>query len=72
MSMRHTVGGAQKLVTSCSRSTSSSTPASNRAYDSTTTVASAIHGAKKHDQACFAQPGLDRFRCRSPGRSPSQ
>ena len=44
MSIRHTVGGAQKLVTSYSRSTSRSRPASNFAYESTTTVDSAIHG----------------------------
>ena len=72
ISIRHTVGGAQKLVTSFSRNTSSSSPASNRAYDSTTIVASEIHGAKKHDQACLAQPGEEMLRCTSPGRRPSQ
>src|SRR6476620_1010707 len=72
ISIRHTVGGAQKLVTSFSRSTSSRSPASKRAYDSTTIVASEIHGAKKHDQSCLAQPGLERFRCLSPGRRPIQ
>ena len=37
-----------------------------------TIVASAFHGAKNELQACFAQPGLLRFSCTSPGRSPSQ
>ena len=33
-------------------------------------VASAIHGAKKHDHACSAQPGEEMFRCTSPGWMP--
>src|SRR4051812_12423611 len=35
-------------------------------------VASAIHGAKKHDHACLAQPGEEMLRWTSPGCSPSQ
>src|SRR3954470_8734456 len=36
------------------------------------TVASASQGANRLLQACLAQPGEDRFRCTSPGRSPIQ
>ena len=35
-------------------------------------VASAIHGAKKHDHACLAQPAEEMLRCTSPGLTPSQ
>src|SRR4029078_9027632 len=72
MSIRHTVGGAQNVVTSCSRSCRSSVCGSKRAYLRTTIVASATHGAKKHDHACLAQPAEEMLRCTSPGRTPSQ
>ena len=72
MSIRHTVGGAQNDVTSRSRSSVSSAAASNRRTLWTNTVASAIQGVKKHDQACLAQPGEEMFRWTSPGCRPSQ
>src|SRR5213079_436061 len=72
MSIRHTVGGAQKLVTRQRTSCSSSARASKRSYWYASMVACAFQGAKKLDQACFAQPGELRFRCTSPGCSPSQ
>src|SRR5688500_15808127 len=72
MSIRHTVGGAQNEVTSRSRSSASSAAGSKRRTLWTNTVASAIHGVKKHDHACLAQPGEEMFRCTSPGWSPSQ
>ena len=37
-----------------------------------TTQAPAIHGVKKFDHACFAQPGEAMLRWRSPGSSPIQ
>jgi hypothetical protein len=72
MSIRQTVGGAQNEVTSRPRSCPSSAAASKRRTLWTTTVASAIHGAKKQDHACLAHPGDEMFRCTSPGCSPSQ
>ena len=36
------------------------------------TEASALNGAKKLLQACFAQPGELMFQCLSPGCRPSQ
>src|SRR5260370_40673815 len=72
MSRRHTVGGAQKVVTAHRSSTPSSALALNGAWLTISTVAPAFHGAKKVLQACFAQPGEEMLRCTSPGASPSQ
>src|SRR6266851_3232108 len=72
MSRRHTVGGAQKVVTAERSSTPSRALALNGAWLTISTVAPAFHGAKKVLQACFAQPGDEMLRCTSPGFSPSQ
>ncbi len=71
-SIRHTVGGAQNVVTPCSPSARSSTSAENRSWPSISTVASAFQGAKKLLQACFAQPGEEMLRWTSPGCRPIQ
>lgn len=70
--MRHTVGGAQKVVTPWSTMAFSSGRAANGRWFSATTVASAFQGANSELQACFAQPGAETLRCTSPGRRPSQ
>src|SRR5947209_4982496 len=61
ISMRHTVGGAQKVVTPQPVIASSSPRALKRDWLITNTVASAFHGAKKQLQACLAQPGEDKL-----------
>src|SRR6266536_5993441 len=72
MSIRQTVGGAQKVVTPQRIMASSSGRAENRAKSATNAVASAFHGAKTLLHACFAQPGEEMFRWTSPGSSPIQ
>ncbi len=72
ISIRHTVGGAQKLVTPTRPITSSSDAGSKRAVLWMKIVASAIHGANTLDHACFAQPGEEMLRCTSPGSRPIQ
>ena len=72
MSIRHTVGGAQNVVTPQSPSTRSRPAALNRDWLSMSTVACAFHGANRLDQACLAQPGEEMFRCTSPGCMPIQ
>jgi hypothetical protein len=72
MSIRHTVGGAQKLVTPARPICSRRPAASKRAWLWTNTVASAIHGAKKLDHECLPHPGEAMFRWTSPGRRPIQ
>ena len=69
--MRHTVGGAQKVVTPQRTSVSSSGFAEKRGWLNRNTVAPAFHGAKMQLQACLAQPGEEMLRCTSPGRRPS-
>src|SRR5690606_5523722 len=71
-SIRHTVGGAQNVVT-CSRAMVSSRPvASNRSWLTTSTVASAFHGANTVLHACLAHPGDETLTWTSPGRNPIQ
>src|SRR5689334_11347300 len=70
--MRHTVGGAQSVVTLCSVIASSMPRALKRAWLAMNTVEPAFHGAKKQLYSCLAQPGGDMFRCISPGCSPIQ
>src|SRR5215467_2153057 len=72
ISSRHTVGGAQKVVTLQRSSTPSSALALNGAWLTISTVAPAFHGAKKVLQACLAQPGEEMLTCTSPGCRPSQ
>src|SRR5262249_58572933 len=69
---RHTVGGAQKVVTLQRSSTPKSALALNGAWLTMSTVAPAFHGAKKVLQACLAQPGEEMFTCTSAGCRPSQ
>jgi hypothetical protein len=69
---RHTVGGAQKVVTLQRSSTPKSALALNGAWLTISTVAPAFHGAKKVLQACLAQPGEEMLTCTSPGCRPSQ
>src|SRR5262245_31317542 len=69
---RHTVGGAHNVFTPASRTTAISADGTKRRLSSATTVASAFHGAKKLDHACFAQPGELMFKWTSPGRHPIQ
>jgi hypothetical protein len=71
-SIRHTVGGAQNVVTRQLPNAESNETAENRAWFSTRIVAPAFHGAYTLLQACLAQPGEDRFRCTSPGWMPIQ
>src|SRR3954462_2448687 len=71
-SIRHTVGGAQNVVTPQRAIVSSSPAASNRGWLTTSAVAPAIQGAKTLLHACFAHPGDDTLRCTSPGCSPIQ
>ncbi len=70
--MRHTVGGAQNVVTRAWSSTRSRPRASKRGWFRITMVAPAIHGAKKLLHACLAHPGDEMFRCTSPGCNPIQ
>src|ERR1700722_6199666 len=70
--IRHTVGGAQNVVTAQVPKAESSPAAENRAWFSTRIVAPAFHGAYTLLQACLAHPGEDRFRCTSPGWPPIQ
>ncbi len=70
ISIRQTVGGAQKVVTPWATSASSAARGSKRPA-SATTVAPAFQGANTLDQACFAQPGEEMLRCTSPGLRPS-
>ena len=72
MSIRHTVGGAQNVVTPQSPRALSSPWALNLDWFSMRIVACAFHGAKRFDQACLAQPGDEMFRCTSPGLMPIQ
>src|SRR5215475_6785468 len=72
ISNRHTVGGAQNVVTLQRSSTPSSALALNGAWLTISTVAPAFHGAKKVLQACLAQPGEEMFTWTSPGCRPSQ
>src|ERR1700722_740149 len=57
MSIRHTVGGAQNVLTPQSPSAASSPWALNLDWFKMRIVAEAFHGAKKFDHACLAQPG---------------
>src|SRR6476660_2369919 len=72
ISMRHTVGGAQNVVTPQPVRASSRPRALKHDWLITKTVASAFHGAKKQLHACLAQPGDDRLQCMSPGLMPIQ
>ena len=72
MSIRHTVGGAQNVVTAQSPRALSSPSALNRDWLRMRIVAWAFHGANRLDQACLAQPGEEMFRCTSPGLMPIQ
>src|SRR6267142_5165334 len=72
MNSRHTVGGAQRVVTPQRPMVASNALASKRGWLTTNTVAPAFQGAKKQLQACLAQPGEEIFRCTSPGCNPSQ
>jgi hypothetical protein len=71
-SMRHTVGGAHRVVIGSDASRSSVRAAEKRAVACTNTVAAAFHGANTLLHACFAQPGELMFQCTSPGRRPTQ
>ena len=71
-SIRQTVGGAQNVVTRHRSITASSDCGSNRGWFTTSTVASASHGANRLLQACLAQPGEEMLRWTSPGCSPIQ
>src|SRR6267154_3197260 len=72
MNSRHTVGGAQRVVTPQRPMVASKALASKRCWLTTNAVAPAFQGAKKQLHACLAQPGDEMFRCTSPGCSPSQ
>src|SRR5690349_18817631 len=72
MKRRHTVGGAQSVVTPQRPMVASRFFASKRGWLTTNTVAPAFHGAKKQLQACLAQPGEEMLRWTSPGLSPIQ
>src|SRR5215467_13907931 len=61
INMRHTVGGAQNVVTPQPVSASSKPRALKRDWLITKTVASAFQGAKKQLDACLAQPGDERL-----------
>ena len=61
-SIRHTVGGAQNVVTPTRPNTSSNPAASNRPWFKITIVAPAFQGANTLLQACFAHPGDEMFR----------
>ena len=70
--MRQAVGGAQSEVTLQSTRVSSSAFALKRGWLAMKTVAPAIQGAKKQDQACLAQPAPAMAWWMSPGIRPSQ
>ena len=72
ISIRHTVGGAQNVVTPQSPRAASRPAALNRAWFRMRIVACAFHGANTLDQACLAQPGEEMFRCTSAGWMPIQ
>src|SRR5689334_21759295 len=72
ISRRHTVGGAQKVVTLHRSRTPSRPLALNGAWLTIRTVAPAFQRAKKVLQACLAEPGEEMFTCTSPGFRPSQ
>jgi hypothetical protein len=72
MSIRQTVGGAQKVLTRQSPSARSRPGELNRDWLRMRIVAWAFHGAYRLDQACLAQPGEEMFRCTSPGLMPIQ
>jgi hypothetical protein len=63
ISIRHTVGGAQNVVTSQRTIWSRSPVASNLAWFTISTVASAFQGAYTLLHACLAQPGEESFGC---------
>ena len=73
ISIRHTVGGAQNVVTSqrtiCVEQRRRVEP---RVVVDEARVASAIQGAKTLLHACLAQPGEETLRCTSPGCRPIQ
>src|SRR5262252_6803909 len=71
-SMRHTVGGAQSVVTRCAERRARVLAASNRAAPDTKMHAPAFQGAKNELHACFAQPGELMLQCRSSSRIPIQ
>src|ERR1700682_5775325 len=62
ISIRHTVGGAQNVVTWQRAITSSKALALKRGWFSMKTQASAIHGVNTQLQACLAQPGEEMLR----------
>ena len=72
MNSRHTVGGAQSVVTPQRPMVANRPFASKRGWLTTNTVAPAFQGAKKQLQACLAQPGEEILRWMSPGCRPSQ
>src|SRR6202020_437333 len=72
ISIRHTVGGAQNVVTPQPPNADSRPWALNRSWFKIKIVACAFHGANRLDQACLAQPGEEMFRCTSPGLMPIQ
>src|ERR1700722_636699 len=72
ISMRHTVGGAQNVVTPQRVTVSSNRLALNRFWLAMKIQACPFHGAKKQLQACLAQPGDEMFMCTSPGCRPIQ
>src|SRR5580698_5919629 len=72
ISMRHTVGGAQNVVTPQRVTVSSRPLALNRFWLATKMHARPFHGAKKQLQACLAQPGDEIFMWTSPGLIPIQ
>src|ERR1700733_7740516 len=72
ISIRHTVGGAQKVVTRQREIVSSRALALKRGWFSIKKQASATHGVKTQLQACLAQPGDEMLRWMSPGLRPIQ
>ncbi len=70
--MRHTVGGAQSVVTRCCDRSARVPAASKRAAPGTKMHAPAFHGAKNELHACLAQPGELMLQWRSSSRSPIQ
>src|SRR5258708_16696996 len=63
MNSRHTVGGAQRVVTPQRPIVASSALASKRGWLTTNTVSPAFHGAKKQLHASLPQPADELFRC---------
>src|SRR5260370_7024500 len=70
MNSRHTVGGAQSVVTPQLPMAASNPLASKRGWLTTNTVAPAFQGAKKPRHACLAQPGDATHLCVSPAATP--